>query len=263
MRRRGLIAALLAACFGNAAQAGQDCEAARLATHEVQQSLNLALRTAQALDRSGAVVAVIGRAGQDLSAHGQRYSHLGIAYKEPQADGVAVWRVVHKLNHCGSASAGIYRQGLGEFFMDRPHRYEARIALLDPALQAQLWQRLSVPAELGRVHEPAYSMVAYAWSRSYQQSNQWVVETLASMTGEGIDNRAQAQSWLVRHDYRPSTAHIPAAQRLAARMTAAHIAFDDHPGHLRYSGQIQTVTADSVFDWLGQAYPKTRFIELR
>jgi hypothetical protein len=56
---------------------------------------------------------------------------------------------------------------------------------------------------------------------------------------------------------------IPAAQRLAARVGSANIAFDDHPAQLRYAGHIETVTADSVFDWLHRRYPMTRSLELR
>ncbi|KAB2899078.1 MAG: DUF2145 domain-containing protein, partial [Burkholderiaceae bacterium] len=41
-------------------------------------------RTARALDASGAQVVVLGRAGQDLSKYGLRYSHLGWAYKTPE-----------------------------------------------------------------------------------------------------------------------------------------------------------------------------------
>jgi hypothetical protein len=33
-------------------------------------------------------------------------------------------------------------------------------------------------------------------------------------------------------------------------MTAANIAFDDHPNDKRFSDRIETVTVDSVFDWM-------------
>ena len=42
----------------------------------------LALATERALDASGADVVVLARAGQDLSAYGLRYSHLGFAYRD-------------------------------------------------------------------------------------------------------------------------------------------------------------------------------------
>jgi hypothetical protein len=36
-------------------------------------------------------------------------------------------------------------------------------------------------------------------------------------------------------------------------VSAANVAFDDHPGEKRYSDRIETVTVDSVFAWLQRA----------
>ena len=36
-------------------------------------------------------------------------------------------------------------------------------------------------------------------------------------------------------------------------MTAANVAFDDHPNDKRFSDRIETVTVDSVFSWLQRA----------
>jgi hypothetical protein len=33
-------------------------------------------------------------------------------------------------------------------------------------------------------------------------------------------------------------------------MTAANVAFDDHPNTKRFADRIETTTADSVLDWL-------------
>ncbi|MFO0443986.1 MAG: DUF2145 domain-containing protein, partial [Betaproteobacteria bacterium] len=104
-----------------------------------------------------------------------------------------------------------------------------------------------------RLHEPAYSMVAYPWARRYQQSNQWALETLALALEPGGDTRERAQSWLRFKGYEPTVLRIPALTRLGARVGSAHIAFDDHPGALRYADHIETVTVDSVFAWLERA----------
>ena len=65
------------------AHAGRSCEQRPLTPQTLTQGLELAQRTAQALDaefaRSGARVVVLGRAGQDLSKYQLRYSHLGWA----------------------------------------------------------------------------------------------------------------------------------------------------------------------------------------
>jgi hypothetical protein len=37
---------------------------------------------------------------------------------------------------------------------------------------------------------------------------------------------------------------------MGGRMTAANIAFDDHPNEKRFASRIETVTVDSVVQWL-------------
>jgi hypothetical protein len=248
MKRHLVIAAALAAALlaTTPAQAGQTCEPGRLTARELADGMELAARTASRLDASGAQVVVLARAGQDLSSYNLRWSHFGLAYK--QADGA--WRVVHKLNACGSDRADLFRQGLGEFFNDRPYRYEAAFVVPDPALQARLLPLLQDNAALPRLHTARYSMVAYAWGTPYQQSNQWALETIAMAAEPGINSRDSAQAWLRGQGYRPSVLRIDTFTRLGARLTRANVAFDDHPNGDRFAGRIATVSVDSVFDWL-------------
>lgn len=242
------LAAALALVLAAPAHAGRPCETRPPTVDAVAQGLALAQRTAEALDRSGAQVLLLARAGQDLSAYDLRYSHLGFAYRD--ADG---WRVLHKLNHCGTAESAVYRQGLGEFFMDQPFRYEAALLPLGAELQSRLLPLLRDDAQAIRLDEPRYNMLAYPWSTLYQQSNQWAIETLALAASEPpLDTRNEAQRWLRQRGYRPTTLHLGAFTRLGARITAANIAFDDHPAALRFNDRIQTVTVDSVFDWLAR-----------
>jgi hypothetical protein len=248
MKRPLVIAAALAAALFAAApaQAGRTCEPGHLSARELADGMELAARTASRLEASGAQVVVLARAGQDLSSSTLRWSHFGLAYK--QADGG--WRVLHKLNACGSDRADLFRQGLGEFFNDRPYRYEAAFVVPDPALQARLLPLLQDNAALPRLHTARYSMVAYAWGTHYQQSNQWALETIAMAAEPGINSRDSAQDWLRSQGYRPSVLRIDTFTRLGARLTRANVAFDDHPNGDRFAGRIATVSVDSVFDWL-------------
>jgi hypothetical protein len=93
-------------------------------------------------------------------------------------------------------------------------------------------------------------MVAYPWATRYQQSNQWALETLASVLEPAASSRVLAQRWLQLKGYQPTTLNVGAFERLGARVGTAHIAFDDHPGSKRFSDRIETVTVDSVFAWL-------------
>lgn len=242
--------ALAAAAFG--AHAGRPCEKQPLQAADVERGMALALATERALDASDAEVVVLARAGQDLRQYGLNYSHLGFAYRDTM-QGRTVWRVAHKLNHCGSAEAALYRQGLGDFFLDRPHRYEAAFVVLDRRLQSQLLPLLRDNRRIAQWHTPRYNMLAYPWAQTYQQSNQWAIETLAGAAEPAASSRRQAQAWLQLRGYEPTTLRLGALTRLSARATAANIAFDDHPNDKRFSDRIETVTVDSVFAWLQRA----------
>jgi hypothetical protein len=45
---------------------------------------------------------LLARVGQDLRKYGVHYSHLAFAYREAGWPWRHVWRVLHKLNECGS-----------------------------------------------------------------------------------------------------------------------------------------------------------------
>ncbi|MBC7954673.1 MAG: DUF2145 domain-containing protein [Cytophagales bacterium] len=230
------------------AHAGRSCEARPPEARNVERAMVLAEHTARALDDSGAQVVVLARAGQDLSAYGLRYSHLGLAYRDGNR-----WRVAHKLNQCGSAVATVYRQGLGEFFLDDLFDYQAGIVVLAPEVQARLLPALRDNNRLAQLHTRNYSMVAYPWAQTYQQSNQWALETLAMAQDPAALTRVRAQAWLQLQGYQPTTLHISAFKRLGARVTAANVAFDDHPNEKRFTDRIETVTVDSVFAWLNRS----------
>jgi len=214
----------------------------------IQRSMLLAEHTARQLDQTGAQVVVLARSGQNLSEYGLRYSHLGFAYR----DG-GKWRVAHKLNQCGTAHAAVYRQGLGEFFLDDLYQYEAAFVIPTPEVQAKLLPALSDNPKLGQLNTPAYSVVAYPWAQRYQQSNQWAIETMAMTQDPAALSRERAQAWLRLQGYQPTTLHISALKRLGGRLTAANIAFDDHPNEKRFTDRIETVTVDSVFTWLNRS----------
>jgi hypothetical protein len=236
------------------ASAGQACENRPLDADAVRRGLDLAERSARRLDASGAEVVVIARAGQDLRRYGLRWSHLGFAYRDRvDASGRGVWRVVHKLNPCGTAVGAVYRQGLGEFFLDRPWRYEAAFVVLAPEVQQRLAPLLRDDRRATQWHSAPYSLVAYPWADRYQQSNQWAIETLAGAMEPNARTRHLAQAWLQLHDYRPATLRLGPLSRLGARIGSANVAFDDHPDAQRFADRIDTVSADSVLEWLARS----------
>ena len=236
-----------------AAYAGRSCDAKKPSSQTVERGLTLAAQTLEALNASGDKVVVLARAGQDLSKYGVRYSHLGLAWQQPDGQGGTTWRVLHKLNECGTSDSALYRQGLGEFFLDDLWRFEAAWVAPTPEVQARLLALLQQPARSISLHHKPYSIVSYVWGRTYQQSNQWAIETLALAMEPQVRTREQAQAWLQFKGYEPTTLKLGALTRLGGRMTAANVAFDDHPNDKRFSDRIETVTVDSVFRWLQRA----------
>ncbi|MBR7799568.1 DUF2145 domain-containing protein [Undibacterium fentianense] len=238
---------LVITCSLEYSYAGQTCESKPPDPVKLAQSFELAQKVKTQLDLSGAQLALLARVGQDLSRYQLTYSHLGLVQKDEQGR----WIVTHELNRCGTAESDLFHEGLANFFMDDPFRYEALILIPRPAFQQRLSSTLS-SAIVRTLHEAHYNMLAYPFSVRYQNSNQWALELLASAFANdlSITSREQAQNWLQTAGYRPSTIEIPTLTRLSARMFRANIAFDDHPLQRRISGRIDTVTVDSIEHFL-------------
>jgi hypothetical protein len=255
MRSAAWKRALVALAFGLAARvdlaaAGQTCEPFVPTPDAVAKGLELGGRSRDALDASGAEVALIARAGQDLTQYHLRWSHMAFVWRD-HPDGR--WTVVHELNECGRSTSALFDEGLGNFFLDAPFRYEAVIVIPDAETQHRLAALLSGSAPQA-LHDDRYNVVAYPFSTQYQNSNQWVLElTAVAMANDPlVDDRASAQQWLRSNGYRPTTLDIPASTRLGARLFRANVAFDDHPFDRRMAGQIDAVSVESVIAFVRQ-----------
>lgn len=230
------------------AVAGTACSEKQPTADTVQKAFQLATKTREALDASGAQVALLGRAGQDLSKYNLRFSHMAFVWRDhPQGR----WLTVHELNQCGTAVSALYNEGLANFFFDDMFAWDALIVTPSVELQAKIVERLSKPKQLLNMHQPRYNMVAYPFSTQYQNSNQWVLEVLAdAMRNAQQADRGASQAWLKQNGYQPSMLNIPAIHRLAGRMFKANVAFDDHPNKERYAGKIEVVSVDSVSNFI-------------
>lgn len=236
--------------------AGRSCEEAQASPLATAKAFDAAAGLQDWLNKTPAKVAIIARRGQDLSKYGLVYSHVGIAAKDDRG----AWLFFHELNTCGSARSVLYQQGLAEFFADDLLSAEVAVAIPEPWLQARLGQIVMRKEELHRMHEPAYSAVAYPFSLKYQNSNGWVLETLARAASDKmLRDRASAQAWLKTDGYAPDVLYISTLTRLGGRMFKANIAFDDHPPELRWSSKITVNTADALLRYVSKyslAQPK-------
>ena len=249
---------LLIACQ---AQAGRSCSDAPPTPEAVRKGLELALKTRSALDANAAQTALVARVGRDLSRYGLRYSHLAIAWRDHPA---GRWFVVHQLNACGTAASDIYDEGLGNFFLDDLHAHDALLLIPPRDLQQRLAALLQAKSVLS-LHAPNYNMVAHPFSTRYQNSNQWVLETLAAaMAPAGsVNSRSDAQAWLRNTGFAPTTLAIGAVERLGARVGRANIAFDDHPPERRFAGRIDTVSVESVAGFVLRHTSGTQSLTIR
>jgi hypothetical protein len=258
MLRQTLLALALLAPV--AAQAGQACTDARPSPEAVRKALTLGLQTRDALQREDPAVALIARAGQDLRKWNLNYSHMGFVWRDhPNGR----WIVVHQLNHCGRADSDLFNEGLGNFFLDDPFRYEALVLVPGRAMQQRLQHMLAGSAPQ-RLHQRSYNMLAYPFSTQYQNSNQCALELFATASAAdlAIGSREQAHAWLQAAGFRPHTAEIDALTRLGARMTRANIAFDDHPFERRMAGQIDVVSVESVYAFVQRRDPEHRLVRV-
>lgn len=237
------------------AYAGTACTEKPQTAETVQKAFQLAMKTREALDTSGAQVALVGRVGQDLSKYNLRYSHMAFIWRDhPQGR----WLAVHELNQCGTAQSALYNEGLANFFFDDMFAWDAIIITPSPELQSQIVAQLRQTQLLNALHEPHYNMVAYPFSTQYQNSNQWVLEVLSNaMSKQALTDRQSAQNWLKQSAYKPSMLRILALHRLAGRMFQANVAFDDHPMSDRVVGKIEVATVESVTDFIKKIDPKT------
>ncbi|WP_341677370.1 DUF2145 domain-containing protein [Niveibacterium sp. SC-1] len=240
--RHGL--AVVLCLFAVAAQAGQTCREHTPSAEELRDGLALAQQVTEALDHSGAEVAVIARVGQDLSRYGLVHSHMAYVLRDHPA---GRWTVVHLLNECGAPRSNIYSEGLGFFFLDQPFRYEARIAIPSPESAARL-KRVLLSDAPGRLKTERYNMLAYPFNPASQNSNQWALElyALAEARDTPIASHAEAVDWLRLAGFAPDVIHLNTATRLGADFSRFNISFNDHPIGPRLAGEIATTTVASA-----------------
>ena len=260
----GLMLAALAAlllCASPRARAGTDCETRTMAPEQVAHAAATALTVVAALDEADAPVALVSRAGTDLSRHGLHYSHAGFAVRD-HPDGR--WTVVHLLNDCSSDGSGLYTQGLVNFFADDLVSQDARITWLQPDVAERLSKRLLAMPD-GALYTPHYNLIARPDSTRYQNSTSWVLEHIAAAIPhkDNVHTRKQAYQLALGHGFRPGRIHIPYTKRIVGGLFAANLVFTDHSVATRLGGEYPVVTVRSILDWLRYGDIATREREWR
>lgn len=266
IRAAGVATALCAALVALPARAGtlRYCDAPAEMSHEQRDRL---LRFAEIvrneLQASGQRVALVSRAGLDLSRFEQRYSHAGLSL---QGNTVAPWSVRQLYYACDEKRPRLFDQGLSAFLfgMSSPDGgYVSAVFLPDeasaPLENAALDDRRSLA-----LLAPVYSANAYAWGQRYQNCNQWVAEMMAMAwggTAAGAEARAQAQAWLRAQDYTAHAFHIafPPTMWLSAVIPWVH--HDDHPNDVLAQGVYHVSMPSSLEAFARRQWPQARRVE--
>lgn len=237
--------------FMSSAYAGQSCGEGEIEPQELANALELAEQTRQYLVSQGTQTAIIARVGQDLAKYGLRYSHLGLVYQDKPGH----FTVLHELNECGSARSGLYKEGLGNFFLDDVFAFEVLVIVPPATLQTKLQQAIQSNQAL-KIHDANYNMLAYPFSTKYQNSNQWGLELIAHVLHEqqSLDRKA-LQQWLKAKNYQPGVISVDPLSRIGASAFRANVSFTEHPLKQRLNGEYQVVTVESVQQFLSQQFP--------
>ena len=269
LRRAAVGALLLAASAGAAAGLPAFCERTLdIGAADQDRVLRFAGVVKQELERSGADVALIARAGLDLSRFGQLYSHAGIALRE-QAGGA--WAVRQLYYACDESRPRLFDQGISGFALGADAPARGHIALLflpagDGALLAAAAQdkRLGLSLLSGR-----YSANAYAWGTRYQNCNGWVAELIASAWGR-LDGQAQAgphlrehaQAWLRTQGYSAGPVRIPSHWMMFAGQFVPLVHMNDHPVEDTHALALHVSVPASIEDFVRRQAPQTQRVEL-
>lgn len=256
----------LALLGGGLAQAGVTnayCERqAQLSATQQDRLLRFGALIKSELDASGQRLALIARAGMNLSHFGLRYSHAGLSLRDSPN---SPWSVRQLYYACDEGRPRIFDQGMAGFVYgaDRPEIGYVTVLLLPPA-EADALERAALDnrravALLGGV----YSANAYAYSERYQNCNQWLIELLATARGgtavadaDAADVRQQAQRWLGEQGYEPSVLKVGFPPLMWATALLRFVHSDDHPDADLSAHQFRVSMPESIERFVQQRLPQ-------
>jgi hypothetical protein len=215
------------------------------------------------LDRSGQSVALLSRAGLDLSRFGQRYSHAGFSLQHsPQTP----WAVRQLYYECGAAQSRLFDQGLTAFLLGArdPSLGFISVVLLPDGASAAVERLVLDNSQAMQLLSPHYSANAFAFSAQFQNCNQWVAETLAAALGNlplGATARAQAQAWLQSQGYAPTVFDVGWRVLMWLSEWSPWLHSTDHPPEDIAAQRFRVSMPASLEAFVQQQWPAAQRIE--
>ena len=264
---RGALTALACASAAHSAWAGSlnYCQGQTEPSAAIQDRLIQVAAVVKAeLDRSGEAVAIVARSGLALQRFDHRYSHAGVSLKASPA---IPWSVRQLYYACDEKRPRIFDQGMSGFVMGALDPAEGYVSIvLLPHDAAQALERTALDDQQAlRLLGGNYSANAYAFSKRYQNCNQWLAELMAGAWGTlvtGDDARAEAQDWLREQHYRPSTFNLGwgPISWLAGLLPWLHV--DDHPQENILNAQYKVSMPSSIEAFVHHRLPQATRIVL-
>lgn len=259
MCKQAVLALLLSLWLGTG-WAGQGCNQTPTQATDLAQASRSALRLYERLQASPWQVVLLARVGSDLSKYGLHYSHVGVALRDSPK---GPWSVFHLLNECGTDHSSLYDEGLTNFYLDDLRSNDTLILIPDSNLQQAIIAQAGTP-QPAKLHEPHYNMIARPGSLQFQNSNQWVLEWLASLDGDSPAlSREAARARPLYQAFTPDVIAIDRLTRMGAGLFKANVDFHDHPFGDRVAGRYQVVSVRSVARTLLNSGHLTGLLEYR
>jgi len=258
-----LAAAALAACWGTSALAGGlvFCDRATdITAADQDRMLRFSAVVKEELERSGAQVALVSRAGTDLSRFGIRYSHAGIALRDSPN---GAWSVRQLYYACDESRPRVFDQGMAGFVVGADAARLGYVSMVMPAgprADALASTALDKPLALALLASD-YSANAYAWATRYQNCNQWVMEMLAGAWG-ARRGRSEAQQWLREQDYAPEEVKIPGQALMFAGQFIPLFHLSDHPVDDIYALKMRVSMPSSIEAFARREVPQAQRVEM-
>ncbi len=266
MRAWRAAAALAFALSAGAAQAGalRYCDTPTELTHEQRDRLfRFAEVVRSELQASGQRIALVSRAGIDLSRFGERYSHAGLTL---QGNAMAPWSVRQLYYACEEKRPRLFDQGLTAFLLGMGGTDGGFVSLVflpeeaaAPLERTALDDRAALALLAGE-----YSANAHAWAQRYLNCNQWVAELMGMAWGgtpAGPEARAQAQGWLREAGYAPHEFRVGFAPMMWLTAVVPWLHHADHPPEDLAAAVYRVSMPSSIEAFVHARWPQARRVE--
>lgn len=189
------------------------------------------------IERYGSKVTILGRSSSGSEQYGHHFGHSAIGIRKEQGH----WFVRHLYideppNQLPQVE--LAETGFGTYLLDSGYFDEGYVfALLIPEPQAsRLIARANDNQRALDVLGTHYNAIAYPFSTSHQNCNQWVLELFAASAASDSTapaDRSSAQNWLAAQGYEPSVLEVSPIKRWFGRRwveaNPGWLTDDDHP----------------------------------